>query len=96
MAMTITSSVRSELTKRKLQPPGQSVAKMEELEVVFVEVVDKVDKVDKVELVDKVEVVDKVDKVDKVEVVDKFKLLSIKSSSMLSTLSSELSMSASP
>ena len=93
MAMTITSSVRSELTKRKLQPPGQSVAKMEELEVVFVEVVDKVDKVDKVELVDKVEVVDKVDKV---EVVDKFKLLSIKSSSMLSTLSSELSMSASP
>ena len=91
--MTITSSVRSELTKRKLQPPGQSVAKMEELEVVFVEVVDKVDKVDKVELVDKVEVVDKVDKV---EVVDKFKLLSIKSSSMLSTLSSELSMSASP
>ena len=66
MAMTITTSVRSELTKRKLQPPGQSVAKMEELEVVFV------------------------------ELVDEFKLLSIKSSSMLSTLSSELSMSASP
>ena len=64
MAMTITSSVRSELTKRKLQPPGQSVSKMEELEVK--------------------------------EVADKFKLLSIKSSSMLSMLSSELSMSASP
>ena len=71
IATTITSSVRSESTKRKLQLPGQSVSKMEELEVV-----DNV--------------------VDVVEVVDKFKLLSIKSSFMLSMLSSELSMSASP